>query len=54
MNLLLFTNFISIKVIKGRDVPHSKRHVVLLLVLVALMIVILTLLLWIRANTSVS
>ncbi len=54
MNLQVLANFISIKVVKGRDVPHSKKHVVLMLLLVAAMIAILAILLWIRANTAPS
>ncbi len=42
--------FIDVKVEKGKDIPHSRRYVLILMMLFVILLIIMTLLLLLRAG----
>ncbi|NPB00765.1 MAG: hypothetical protein GXO10_05260 [Crenarchaeota archaeon] len=45
-----FLRWVSVKVEKGRDAPHTRRYVLILLLCFILLLIVLTLLLILRAH----
>ena len=42
--------WVSIKVEKGREAPHTRKHILLLILCFILLLIVLTLLLFLRAH----